>query len=199
MKHYENKSLESINYFCDFDLVWKIEQWRDIPDYTGYQASDLGRIKSLERMVKGQLGLRKQYARILSNVTDKYGYHRTTLSKNGKGKNHLVHALVAYAFLNHKPSKYKGVVDHSDNNILNNKANNLQVITQRKNTSKDRFRVEYSSKYLGVTWCKQTSRWRSAIYIDGKSIHLGRFHCEIEASEAYQKALQLHNQKAISH
>ena len=42
------------------------------------------------------------------------------------------------AFLNHKPNGNKLVVDHINNVKTDNRLSNLQIITQRKNTSKDR-------------------------------------------------------------
>lgn len=50
-------------------------------------------------------------------------------------------------------------------------------------------RVNFSSKYKGVYWLKSTGKWRSIIYIFGKSKHLGLFKTELEAHNAYQNAL----------
>jgi len=58
-----------------------------------------------------------------------------------------------------------------------------QVRNRRKDT-------KASSRYKGVSWDKQTRKWRSQIQIDGKNIYLGRFETEEDASEAYQIALK---------
>ena len=51
MEHYKNLSLEDIVYVDD-NGVTCVEQWKDIPDYEGYyQISNLGRVKSLERIL----------------------------------------------------------------------------------------------------------------------------------------------------
>jgi hypothetical protein len=80
------------------------------------------------------------------------------------------------------------LVDHIDNNKLNNKLNNLQLTTNRINSTKDR--VGPTSKFIGVGFHKSTNKWRSRIQIDGKNIWLGVFVTEIEASNAYQNALK---------
>jgi len=95
--------------------------------------------------------------------------------------------LVAESFLNHIPNGHTIVVDHIDENPLNNNINNIRLITHRENVS--RGMKNRSSKYVGAYWYKSKKRWRSTIYIDGKNIHLGTFKNDVEAHEAYKKAL----------
>ena len=90
------------------------------------------------------------------------------------------------AFLGHKLNGMKYIVDHIDNDKLNNNVDNLQVVSNRINSSKDR---KGSSKYTGVCWDKATNKWITKIYINGKNKTLGRFDCEIKASLTYQKEL----------
>ena len=89
------------------------------------------------------------------------------------------------AFLNHKPCGHKMVVDHIDNNKLNDKLYNLQVITNRENVSKDK--KGGNSKYIGVH--KEKNKFRAAIRRDGKIKYLGLFTDEKEAAKAYQNEL----------
>jgi len=154
-----------------------IEIWKDIIGYEGlYMISSFGRVKSLVTNEK-----------ILKNSIGSHGYYRVNLSKNNKVNLFNIHILVAINFLNHKPNGYKIVVDHHDNNRLNNHVSNLQLITQRKNSSKDR--KNCSSIYTGVCWDKKNNKWKSAIKINGKVKHLGCFDNEHDAYEAYKKAL----------
>ena len=44
-----------------------------------------------------------------------------------------------------------------------------------------------SSKYKGVSWCKNKNKWEAFCDIDGKRIHLGRFISESDAFTAVQK------------
>jgi hypothetical protein len=164
------------------------EIWKDIPDYEGlYQASSLGRIKGLKRQVKnptGSYNTRKE--KLLKPEITNRGYFRVVLCKNGKIKRFSVHQLIAITFLNHKPCGMDLVVDHIDNNQTNNKLQNLQVITSRQNSSKEK---RGNCKYTGVHFCARFGRWIARIHINGKKRHLGYFKCETAAHLAYQKRL----------
>lgn len=156
-----------------------MEYWKNIIDNEDYQVSNLGNVKSLksgkEIILKGGINSR--------------GYHCIGLCKDGVQKIRTIHQLVAIHFLNHVPSGQKLVVDHIDGNKINNKLDNLQILTNRLNTSKGYINKETSSRYTGVYWCKTRNKWRSRISINGKDKHLGFYSDEINASIAYQKEL----------
>lgn len=167
------------------------EVWKDIPEFEGmYQVSNLGRVKSLDRTIREKNGkVRSIKGRILKQGLSSNDYLTVSLCSKSSCISYTVHKLVAMAFLNHKPNGYKElIVDHIDNNPLNNRLENLQLITQRENTSKDR--KWCSSRYVGVHWDKYYKKWKASIQIKGKYKHLGYFTSELEASEAYQKALK---------
>ena len=156
-----------------------IEIWKDIKGYEGlYQVSNLGRVKSFKN--------NKQM--ILKTPPDSHGYYKCNLHLNGNKKSFNVHKLVAMAFLNHKPKGHKIVIDHINGDKLNNKVDNLQLISNRQNTSKDR--KGGSSKYVGVAWYKPLNKWRVHIRIDGRVKHLGYFIDELAAAKAYQNELK---------
>jgi hypothetical protein len=162
------------------------EIWKDIPGYEGmYQVSDLGNVKSLPRQIKrkdGRICFFK--GTFLKKVDNGDGY----LVVNLKSKTYFVSVLVAMAFLNHTPSKYKIIVDHINNIRNDNRLNNLQLITTRKNTSKDKI-GKGSSKYTGVYWGKRAKKWCSTIVFNSKKIYLGSFETEEQASDFYKKAV----------
>lgn len=188
MEYYKNLDLESINYFDD-DGISQIEQWKDIPGYElSYQSSDLGRVKSLSKIVKHHLGgEKKNKERILKQSICVKTYLGVGLSNLGVVRTFLVQILVAMAFLDHVPCKNTLLVDHIDNIPLNNKLDNLQVITQRVNNTKDR--KASSSKLTGVSYRAKYNHWRVSIKKLAFSIEIGAFKDENVAGLAYVIAL----------
>jgi hypothetical protein len=158
------------------------EQYKDIPEYEGhYQISNLGNIKSLKR--NGE--------RIMNPCIDKTkGYLRVNLFKESKRKSLYVHQLVAIAFLGHKPNGNKLVVDHMDNDKTNNRLDNLQVISSRENSSKDQWRHNPSSYFVGVSYSSGKKKWESSISVNGISFYLGCFKNESNAGQEYANALE---------
>lgn len=162
------------------------EEWRDVVGYEGlYKISNLGNVKSCYRVVKYRDSFRSVKSRLLKTSISQ-GYKKLQLSKDGKAKTYKLHRLLAEAFLNHKPDGYKIVVDHIDNNQLNNSLDNLQLITHRENIIKDTKRG--LSKYVGVY--KSGNNFRARIRVGKENRNLGTFKCELACAVAYNKALK---------
>lgn len=171
------------------------EEWRDIPSYEGYyQVSNFGRVRSLARVVARGDGKIQVKERILKATLDGGGYLIVCLCKSGGRKMSAVHKLVAMVFLGHKPNGHEKVVNHIDNDKSNNRAENLELVSNRHNCSVDKWRHGKTSKYTGVSlkgYYKDGSpKWRVNIRINGKIKDLGTFRDEEEAGKAYQKALE---------
>ena len=104
-----------------------MEIWKDINGYEGlYQVSNTGKVMSLS--YRGTIGAWK----ILTPIYNK-GYETVQLHKNGKTIRKYVHRLVAETFVPN-PNKYK-VVNHKDEDITNNKADNLEWRTAGYNVT----------------------------------------------------------------
>ena len=75
------------------------EIWKDIPGYEGfYQASNLGRIKSL-LFYNNRYKKYSKREKVLKTTTQKTGYLMLTLCKDKKKSNLLVHRIIAKTFL----------------------------------------------------------------------------------------------------
>ena len=103
----------------------KEEVWKDIPDYEGlYQASNLGRIRSLERdKPNGSKSVMRVPTRILKPILAQNSTNprrkdvRVSLYKNSKMKYCLVGRLVASAFY----GKSDLTINHINGNTLDNR------------------------------------------------------------------------------
>lgn len=164
------------------------EIFKDVPKYEGfYQISNLGRVKSLSKYITRATTNYYTKEKILINKIDGSGYLFVCFCVNQDRKYFKIHKLVAMAFLNHIPDgTQKIVVDHIDNNKLNNRLDNLQLLTQRQNSSKNH--KNKTSKYVGVSLVKN-NRWRSSVTHKGKSVNLGEYNCETLAFLKYIKFL----------
>lgn len=116
------------------------ELWRDIKDYEGlYQISNLGRVKSVGRIVKRGTNFKPVCERVLK-MGDKDGYKYVILSKSGKTKTGWVHRLVAQAFIPN-PDKLL-CINHKDENPSNNRVDNLEWCTHSYNNSYNDTRIK---------------------------------------------------------
>ena len=96
------------------------EIWKPIVGYMDlYEVSNLGRVRSIKN------------GKVLRGFVINRGYKSITLSNKKKKKAFLVHRLVATAFCEN-PQGFE-VVNHIDNNPLNNNASNLEWVTQKEN------------------------------------------------------------------
>lgn len=154
------------------------EVWKDVKNHEGiYKVSNVGRVKSFKRNSNG----------VIMSLLNNKGYYQVKLSMYGKCKTRKVHQLVCESFLNHTPCGHKLVVNHINHNKLDNRAENLEIITQRENSNKKH--LKSTSKYIGVSWDKSRSKWFSRIRIKYKYKYLGRFKTEKVASAVYQYEL----------
>lgn len=113
------------------------EIWKPVAGYEGlYEVSNLGRVKSLDRIIdaKSKTGTpckRKIEGRILKNGKDGHGYPHINLMKDGVKKNAAIHRLVAEAFL--PKVEGKEYVNHINSDYTNNCVDNLEWCTSSEN------------------------------------------------------------------
>lgn len=114
------------------------EIWKDIEGYEGlYQISNLGNVKSLERIVhksNGVIQTRKE--RIMAKRVNTDGYYIAKLNVDKKSKSIAIHILVAKHFVPNPLNLPE--VNHLDCNRKNNVYTNLCWTTHQEN-------VQYSA------------------------------------------------------
>lgn len=92
-----------------------------------------------------------------------------------------------------KPPKGKQVYSRRFNEGLDFRKDNLIVCTMKERQRllpKRKFTT--SSKYRGVSFQKNSKKWRAAIQVEGKNINLGEFKTEESAATAYNEAAKKH-------
>lgn len=108
------------------------EEWRDISGYEGYyQVSNLGRVRSCDRVVMRNGVSVFVNGRLLKPVLDSSGYFRIALYKDGKRAFSFVHRLVAIAFLTIDTSRNE--VNHKNGVKDDNRVENLEWCTHLEN------------------------------------------------------------------
>lgn len=119
------------------------EEWRAVPGFEGlYEVSDLGRVRSLDRLCpvvsrKGKRWFRRYRGRVLSPGPHVGGYQTLHLHNEGRSRCTVVHIVVAEAFLGPRPPGHH--VCHYDGDTQNSAAANLRYDTPKGNAA-DRHR-----------------------------------------------------------
>jgi len=87
------------------------------------------------------------------------------------------------------------IVDHINWNGLDNRKENLRVVTHAQNLSNQAVRPDRTykgkrktSQFKGVYYDKTRNKFWACISVEGKRIKLGRFSDEISAANAYNSA-----------
>lgn len=111
------------------DLKFICEEWRDVPNFEGYQVSSLGRVRGIDRLCGNRPGVTK--GKILKPFRNKRGYLEVNLYNNSKSTAKIIHRLVAKAFISNDFNKPQ--VNHIDGNKLNNEVSNLEWMSNSEN------------------------------------------------------------------
>ena len=76
------------------------------------------------------------------------------------------------------------VVDHISRDVMDNRRQNLRVITQAENCRNVSIRSDCSSGYRGVRWCSVHKTWRAYGSVNRKQYHIGYFKDAASAGAA---------------
>lgn len=149
------------------------EKWKFILGYTGlYSVSNTGRV------------INYQTGKELKPAVNHKGYLIVQLCLNGHRKNKRIHRLVAEAFIPNTEDFPE--VDHIDNDVKNNRVDNLRWVTGSCNTRNREVCRCATSKYNGVQKTK-TGTYKASAWFERKTVYLGTFKEEVKAAQAFNK------------
>lgn len=148
-----------------------MEQWRDIPNLPGYQASNLGHIRRIDTTYVDRWGkVRTVTGAPLNSWKDSHGYPCVRVSDADKRRlTRMVHSLVLRAFKGERPPGKQA--RHLDGNPENNALSNLEWGTPQANHD-DKKRHGTQAKGEGIASGKLTENMvrniRRRIIVDGE-------------------------------
>lgn len=124
---------------------------------------------------------------------DKYkGFMNDTyLAFMYEGKIVKAHKLICIYMLGAIPEKCE--IDHEDHNKLNNKWNNLRIVTKQGNSTNLPKYKSNTSGVTGVSWHKNQQKWIARIMVRNKAIQLGSFANIEDAIKSREEAILKYN------
>ena len=151
------------------------EIWKPIKGYEGfYEVSDLGRVRSLPRMLTDSKGRRHPVPMKMLKMHDRKGYDSVTLQDMGRKAIMSVHRLVAMAFIPNPDNL--PAVNHRDENPRNNHVDNLEWCT-----------IQYNTNYgngIAKQIASMTYKTREVEQLSINGEHIAYFKSLSEASKA---------------
>ncbi len=167
------------------------EIWKDIKDFFGYQVSNFGRVRSIDRTVAMGSHKRKFAGLILKTNKDRDGYEGVTLKIGNESYRKKVHRLVAEAFIDN-PNNYP-CIDHINGIRDDNRMENLRWCTVKMNANyelakKNRSKAIKQSyindpelRMVRANTFGKSNMKRIEVFENGES--LGIFESQIEAAK----------------
>lgn len=160
-------------------------------DYRGlYEVSNLGRIRSVDRYVRGY-NHGKEHKKMIKGVilklrSNRNGYILAHLAKEGGHRDYSLHRLVYFSFNPEADTSMQ--VNHIDENISNCRLDNLNLMTAKENTNWGSRTQRISHKTKGVK--------RGQMSVENKLKISAALKKSIKAAEG-RKTAALKNSKAI--
>jgi len=147
---------------------------------------DVEELKKVFRIRNGNLeriDLRRTDGKwkVVDNKDNDNGYCRVDFN----GRRMYYHSIV-WMLYNKKDIPANLEIDHINGNKIDNRIDNLRLVTHRKNLQNKKIHRE--GQLFGCYFNKSAGKYHAQIQIGGKLIYLGLYKTEQEAHEAYKIA-----------
>jgi len=103
-----------------------------------------------------------------------------------------VHRVIYWLCTGIKPEN-GDVIDHINGDKLDNRIENLRLVTVSQNGMNRKVSRSNTSGYVGVTFCKDSQKWNASLYEDNNHVYLGTFQTKEEAVSARKAAEELYH------
>lgn len=125
-------------------MIFMSENWKNIPMFHGFQASNLGNIRTIDRLIPRGNHMINRKSRILKQTKNKRGYLEVRILEVGKKPLvQVVHKLVMLTFVGPRPSGHQ--VNHKNGIKTDNRLENLEWVSASDNM-KHAYRLNLTSK-----------------------------------------------------
>jgi len=152
-----------------------MEQWKPIPNFSNYEASTKGRLRSKNYKLTGE-------ARVLKPALSG-GYLKTMIKDDeGKYRSYNVHKFVAMAFIGLNTEGKE--VNHIDGNKLNNCPENLEYVTRSENL-KHAYELGLITPKVGSSNGNAKLTEKQVREIRNHAANSGRYYGRKELAEKY--------------
>lgn len=109
------------------------------------------------------------------------GYKSITIDS----KTYRLHRVIWIFMFGHIPEGF--YIDHINGNKIDNRLENLRLVTNSQNQQNRPAPKNSSSGYRGVTWHKQAGKWMARICCNNQRKTIGFFDTSEAAYEAYKE------------
>lgn len=134
------------------------EIWKTYPEFDFIQASNLGRVRTVDRVVTNGKGMYVKKGRILKPQLNNDGYLYIAFGDNGKFIQRKVHRVIAQTFIPNPDGWAE--VNHKDCSRTNNNVDNLEWCSR-----------SYNQKYRGKYGVSQTEACGHAVFTISLKTH----------------------------
>lgn len=132
----------------------------------------------------GSLVYKKRDIKVLAGQIADTPASQNRLQVSFKRTKFLSHRVIWLLIFGYWPNE----IDHIDHDPSNNRLTNLREVTRKEQQRNHKKRVDNTSGATGVSYHKQSSRWRAYLHEDGKMVSLGLYSNKEDAALARKNA-----------